>query len=441
MNLNDVIDNTNIDELDLIEQMFLYYHIKSREFSAEHYECRKHFLKERDICWTDPDAPMTGCTKCHNFKHDWGLFSGIKEQPYNPQKSYDSPKIHQLRKLFEKDMPINGKTKVSIGDTSQTQFEKQILTASKDLKVLNLWHYKGDNLDILQNFKNLEMVMIGFCNKLQRFWDFSKTPNLKVLLLHNLKIYDFAFLKQAKSLEFLSISNEYGAIDSLSWISELNSLKYLTMGEVADGDISPIINSKSLEKMWISPTAFTTDAFAMLESRRSDIITNIENGIYTTRHPNPESRSSYTVGKRNYKDIKYSLSEEKLNSYKQKYADMMQKYKTVDYVPPVTIKKELVLPTEEMRLFWESTGENKTEAINQLEKVLIEYHSKMSCCDKKASAKKIVKDIVIKIKLINDDCYIIETEESANLCDFITNYFNENWHEELEEILENNRDW
>jgi len=400
------------------------------EISSYSRECRNCSRETNKAKKQDPSIPKIKCSECPYVKKDWGQFDDDKAASIPPY-------YYGERDLFEK-IPIKGKTKVSIHSTNQIKFEQQILTASKDLSVLKISYIRTDNLDILENFSKLEIVLIDWCNKLERFWDFSKTPNLKVLSLGNLKISNLDFLKKAKSIEFLRIVSEYGAIDNLSFLEELGFLNYFILGtKVTDLDIMPIVKAQSLKKAWISAVAFPIEAYAMLEARRPNLMINIKDGLYGQ---NRRDTDLYTIGKRNFKNILYDISKEKLEEYKQKYFKMMQKYKSIDYMPPVVTKKDPVLPTEEMKVFRE-VKDNEIKAVEMIEKTLKVYHSKMVYVDSKTVAKKIVKEYIGKINAINSKCSVIETEESNNICDFLSSYFKEKWHEDLEEVMEENRDW
>ena len=194
---------------------------------------------------------------------------------------------------------------------------------SGNTKAIILEDIRTPELSPLEAFANLECVVIKYCPKLERFWDFSKTPALSVLTyLSNNVLKDLSVLKGADNLQYCEIETLISRtnlmyVDSFWPLSDLPSLKELSLTCVMcrDNDISALIAIPSLEKLWISPNTFSTEDFARFESQKFRIYD--EYGIY-------KSGEDYVCGLGKGKAA--FRSEKSKRKFEEEYFQLMRKY-------------------------------------------------------------------------------------------------------------------
>lgn len=140
--------------------------------------------------------------------------------------------------------------------------------------------------DTKEKFEQLECVLFSYNPKLMHFWDFSKTPNLKVLkYVANTQLTDLSELDRAQSLEYLGIETlvsrtNLNYVDSFYPLTKLDNLKELLIEATmcSDNNIENLIAIPKLEKLWISPHTFSTEDFAKFEAKKFKIYD--EYGVY-----------------------------------------------------------------------------------------------------------------------------------------------------------------
>ena len=167
--------------------------------------------------------------------------------------------------------------------------------------------------------------MIDYAPKLLHFWDFTKTPKLKVLeYVSNTRMTDISEMSSAVSLEYFGIRTLTGRLDKLSYVdsfyplTQLPNLKELSLecAMCSDGNIDNLINIPNLEKLWISPHTFETTQFAKFEALKFKIYD--EYGIYKN---GDDYVRPLGKGGRTFRSEKGKIA------YQEEYAKMMEKYK------------------------------------------------------------------------------------------------------------------
>ena len=167
---------------------------------------------------------------------------------------------------------------------SQEEFEKVCSRINEDVRGI---HVRGAAADAFpfERYKNLEFVVLTD-HRIERFWDMSKNPCLRVLTIYeNRHLKSLEGLQEAENLEciqFLTCTSSVNTakINSLKPISNLLNLKevILSSTEPTDHNIDYLINLPSLEYLWISPNLFPTECYAKFEAKK--FMLSDEYGIY-----------------------------------------------------------------------------------------------------------------------------------------------------------------
>ncbi len=111
----------------------------------------------------------------------------------------------------------------------------------------------GGNLESfegLQASKTLGDIEISHCAKLIDISQLSEIPELKKLSVEKCKhIRDYSFLSGNNSLETFFASE----LDSLDLIPNLKKIQFVKFWEVKDGDLQPLLDSKTLKRVDFFP--------------------------------------------------------------------------------------------------------------------------------------------------------------------------------------------
>ena len=244
------------------------------------------------------------CKNCPHYTHDISLYFGIGKYTDNIS---ESDTVWSRYKISKK-----------------SEFEDLLSVIPKGIKAISFADFRLETLTGLENFPNLECVLIDYAPKLQHFWDFTKTPKLKVLeYVSNTRMTDISEISSAVSLEYFGITTLISRLDKLSYVdsfyplTQLPNLKELTLecAMCSDGNIDNLINIPNLEVLWISPHTFETEQFAKFEALKFKIYD--EYGIY-------KNGDDYVrpLGKGG----KLFCSEKSKAQYEEEYRALMQKY-------------------------------------------------------------------------------------------------------------------
>ena len=210
---------------------------------------------------------QTLCKTCPHYTHDISLYFGIGKYTDNIS---ESDTVWCRYKISKK-----------------SEFEDLLSVIPKEIKAISFADFRLETLAGLEAFPNLECVLIDYAPKLLHFWDFTKTPKLKVLeYVSNTRLTNLNEISEAKSLEYFGISTLMSRLDKLSYVdsfyplTKLPNLKELSLecAMCSDGNIDNLINIPNLEKLWISPHTFETTQFAKFEALKFKIYD--EYGIY-----------------------------------------------------------------------------------------------------------------------------------------------------------------
>lgn len=172
------------------------------------------------------------------------------------------------------------------------QFEKETVNFKnvnnpEEIERLEIAFCNLTDLSGIVCFKKLYEISIYYCRFLQ---DISHIGNLETL--ENIELYslpkveinfDVAKLSKLTGLSYTSVKK----INSLKGIEELTQLAFLGLSKVKviDDDYSPIIQSKSLQRVFWVGSAFQSPALQELRKLRPDLVIggNSYNEIYLTK--------------------------------------------------------------------------------------------------------------------------------------------------------------
>ena len=252
--------------------------------------------------WDEYGRYQALCKKCDYFIPEVGIYFGNGNYSDNIQEK---------------------ETVFCFKISTQKELLQVLSTISKSTKVLMLSDIRVDNLTALNDLHELECVQIDYCPKLNSFWDFKNTPNLKVFrYLGNKHLLDISQIGEASKLEYFEIDiltsqMNLNYVQSFEPLTKLKNLKEVVLRGTAclDDNIDNLINIPNLEKLWISPNTFSVESFAKFEALKFKIYE--EYGIF---EPN---NFSCPLGK----GQRCFRSEQGKEKFKQKYFDLMSTYK------------------------------------------------------------------------------------------------------------------
>lgn len=169
---------------------------------------------------------------------------------------------------------------------NEEEWEEVLSSLPKSVKFIKINDIRTVNLSGLEQFPELQSVSVCYCPGLLHFWDFSRTPDLRAFgFMSNRHLSDLTELEGATGLEYFEIDTLFSRtnlmyVDSLVPLQKLQSLREVTLNAISsrDGALNALIDVPNLEKIWVSPHAFTTEQYAEFEARKFRIYD--EYGIY-----------------------------------------------------------------------------------------------------------------------------------------------------------------
>jgi internalin A len=125
---------------------------------------------------------------------------------------------------------------------------KQI-SALKNLKILHIYSSKIQNLEGIERLPT-EKISLARNNLLENIQSINELKTLKALDIEKCKLLnDFSFLSGNNTIEELFIDN----LKSIKFISTLKKLKKINFWNCNDGDMNPLLESRSLEQINFYP--------------------------------------------------------------------------------------------------------------------------------------------------------------------------------------------
>lgn len=205
---------------------------------------------------------------------------------------------------------------------TQEEFENVCKRISKQAKGIVIRGAVSD-ASPLEQFTDLEFVVFEG-QRIARFWNISKTPNLRMLTIWmNKNLTSLSGLENSTNLECLQLYTSFSdvtvhKIASFAPISNLEKLKEVIISatESLDHNIDYLINLPNLEYLWISPNLFPMECYAKFEAQKFKL--SDEYGIYCE-----ENDDIYPYGK----GKRLMHSAEQKNRYLSQYNELLQKYK------------------------------------------------------------------------------------------------------------------
>lgn len=169
------------------------------------------------------------------------------------------------------------------------RFEKEIVNFNdvinpEEIERLEIAFCNLTDLTEITSLIRLRQISIYYCRFLQDISHISNLKSLEDIDLYSLPKVEINFkvneLPKLIGLKYTSVKE----INSIRGIEELTQLKFLGLSQVKiiDGDYSPIVLSKSLERVFWVGSAFKSPALKELRKLRPDIVIggNSYNEIY-----------------------------------------------------------------------------------------------------------------------------------------------------------------
>lgn len=283
------------------QYLFKNFYQTCTEQSKKTINCRGIELCE-DYSWMDVilDGEKT-CRECEFRAERQGFYFGKNEFSAN----FEKQEFVTLEKI-----------------RTQEEFEKVCERISAVVKGIVVRGAVSD-ASPLERFELLEFVVFEG-QRITRFWDTSKTPNLRMLTIWmNKNLKSLSGLENASNMECLQFYTSFSdvavhKIESFSPISKLSNLKELIVSatESLDHNIDYLIDLPNLEYLWISPNLFPTASYAKFEAKK--FMLSDEYGIYCE-----ETDDIYPYGKG--KRVMHTAEQKK--RYLSEYNEHLGKYK------------------------------------------------------------------------------------------------------------------
>ncbi len=106
------------------------------------------------------------------------------------------------------------------------------------------------SLDGIEGMRRLESLSLIFSPKVVDALKINELSNLVFLYIEKCKnLSDFSFLNGNDSIEEIFISE----LDSVSFVPEMNKIKSIKFWNLKDGDLNPILKSKTLKSVYFYP--------------------------------------------------------------------------------------------------------------------------------------------------------------------------------------------
>jgi internalin A len=132
-------------------------------------------------------------------------------------------------------------------------FSEDNLTALsyiRNLQALYLVRGSFKSLTGVEKLSNLKRIDISYNSQLKDISSINSCQNLKILNIEKCKLlHDYSFLTSNKNIKELFIDS----LDSISFINDMNELEKINFWENKDGNMMPLIKSKSLKHINFYP--------------------------------------------------------------------------------------------------------------------------------------------------------------------------------------------
>ena len=171
--------------------------------------------------------------------------------------SIDFSKFPNLEKLN-----INH-TKLMTGFTGLTSLKHLYIQSIKttdlsliqglnQLRTLNILRGNLVTLKGIEDLPKLEEVELRYLSKLTDLEDITSNSSVNKLTFEACKrLTDYSKLVKSKTLKFLSVFSS--KIDSIEFVKDMKSIEYLAFSDLIDGNLTPLIQSRTLSKVAFYP--------------------------------------------------------------------------------------------------------------------------------------------------------------------------------------------
>ncbi|WP_054877575.1 hypothetical protein [Yersinia wautersii] len=160
-------------------------------------------------------------------------------------------KLKKLYILYNKNL-INLNKLVFVEDLFLRSFNEEncsIINKMKSVKKIRLLG-SYTSLDGIEGMRRLESLSLIFSPKVVDALKINGLSNLVYLYIEKCKnLSDFSFLNGNDSIEEIFISE----LDSVSFVPEMNKIKSIKFWNLKDGDLNPILKSKTLKSVYFYP--------------------------------------------------------------------------------------------------------------------------------------------------------------------------------------------
>lgn len=190
-----------------------------------------------------------------------GIYSleNVKDFGWNATEKFpiDFSNFSQLESLRIYHFPqmTNFNSLQNLKNLSIQSLKANDLTFIEELKRLeNLSILRGDlvSTEGLKNSENLKEIELRYLSKLSDIEDLALNPNVRKLSIEACKkLTDYSILSKNKGIEFLSIFSS--KLDSLNFVKDMKSIEYISFSDLVDGDLTPLLESKTLSEVRFYP--------------------------------------------------------------------------------------------------------------------------------------------------------------------------------------------
>jgi len=197
---------------------------------------------------------------------------------------------------------------ISISGLTQETFEYFIRTYARQFKTIKFWKCPlvGD-FQPIEGLSGVEYIDYFWNQRAAKFWDFSKTRNLKKFCFYDFtRLPDLSSLASASSLVELRFGDLIWSklvVQSLEPLSGLTGLKKLVFSakSIVDKRIEPLAGLSGLEELSFPANVFTTVQVAWLKAKLPGTVKSRElNAFFSTKNAlevDGKSKNVIIVGK------------------------------------------------------------------------------------------------------------------------------------------------
>ena len=147
-----------------------------------------------------------------------------------------------------KNINIDGLKKLRLVSTKN--LDCKFISELKDLEEIRISGGRVTSLSGIENLHQLKLIRLDHCPSLIDISSICNLDKIFYLYVETCKrLSNFSCLKENINIEELFISN----IDSIDFIPTMKKIKFFKSWEVKDGNLAPLLESSSLEKVDIYP--------------------------------------------------------------------------------------------------------------------------------------------------------------------------------------------